>query len=175
MNIAYEAMMFAREAHKTQRRRYTNNLYADHLPEVAGIVATVDSDPEAIAVAWLHDCIEDQGASEGEIRERFGPRVAHGVLMLSDLETGNRAARKAGARARLALAEGWVQTIKVADLISNTGSIASTIRTLRASTVQKTFGTSTMASLPLQQRLPKSPSEATPRSQVSSSAPDSAF
>ena len=123
MNTAYEAMMFAREAHKTQRRRYSNNLYADHLAEVAGIVATVDPDPEAIAVAWLHDCIEDQGVSEGEIRERFGPRVAYGVLMLSDLETGNRAARKTASRERLALAEGWVQTIKVADLISNTGSI----------------------------------------------------
>jgi GTP diphosphokinase / guanosine-3',5'-bis(diphosphate) 3'-diphosphatase len=45
------------------------------------------------------------------------------VLMLSDLETGNRAARKTASRERLALAEGWVQTIKVADLISNTGSI----------------------------------------------------
>lgn len=53
MNTAYEAMLFAREAHKAQRRRYSNNLYADHLAEVAGIVATVDSDPEAIAVAWV--------------------------------------------------------------------------------------------------------------------------
>lgn len=42
MGIAYEAMLFAREAHKTQRRKYTNNPYAEHLAEVAGIVATVD-------------------------------------------------------------------------------------------------------------------------------------
>jgi guanosine-3',5'-bis(diphosphate) 3'-pyrophosphohydrolase len=36
---------------------------------------------------------------------------------------GNRAERKAASRARLAAAPGWVQTIKCADLISNTSSI----------------------------------------------------
>ncbi len=123
MNSAYDAMMFAREVHKDQRRKYTNNPYTDHLAEVAGIVATVTTDPVAIAVAWLHDSIEDQGVTEGEIRSRFGDRVAYGVVMLSDLETGNRAERKAASRARLAGAEPWVQTIKVADLISNTSSI----------------------------------------------------
>ena len=43
--------------------------------------------------------------------------------MLSDLETGNRAERKDASRKRLAGAEAWVQTIKCADLISNTSSI----------------------------------------------------
>ena len=33
---AYEAMMFAREAHKYQVRRYTGNPYVDHLAEVCG-------------------------------------------------------------------------------------------------------------------------------------------
>jgi hypothetical protein len=44
-------------------------------------------------------------------------------MQLSDLETGNRAERKAAGRVRLAAAPGWVQTIKCADLISNTSSI----------------------------------------------------
>ncbi len=43
--------------------------------------------------------------------------------MLSDMETGNRAQRKAASRIRLGNAPGWVQTIKCADLISNTSSI----------------------------------------------------
>jgi hypothetical protein len=52
MNTAYEAMLFARGAHKTQRSRYSNNLYADHLAEVAGIVATtVESDPSGSELA----------------------------------------------------------------------------------------------------------------------------
>ena len=33
--------MFAREVHKDQRRKYTNNPYFDHLAEVAGIVSAV--------------------------------------------------------------------------------------------------------------------------------------
>lgn len=123
MNIAYEAMLFARESHKEQRRKYTNKPYTDHLAEVAGIVATVDSRVETIATAWLHDCREDQGVTGEEIEHRFGMRVSVGVALLSDFEQGNRAERKAAGRERLASAPGWVQTIKVADLISNTASI----------------------------------------------------
>lgn len=127
MTLAYKAMMFAREVHKDQRRKYTNNPYADHLAEVAGIVATaVSRDVPAeviIAVAWLHDCVEDQSVTEEHLSAEFGFEVARGVLALSDMETGNRSARKAASRARLADAPGWVQTIKCADLISNTSSI----------------------------------------------------
>ena len=123
MSLAFEAMTFAREAHKDQRRKYTNNPYADHLAEVAGIVSTVDGSPESVAVAWLHDCREDQGVTGEEIEHRFGMRVAVGVALLSDFETGNRAQRKAAGRIRLGSAPGWVQSIKCADLISNTSSI----------------------------------------------------
>lgn len=128
MSIALKAMLFAREAHREQRRKYTNNPYTDHLAEVAGIVATVlpDSLPMReimISVAWLHDCIEDQNVTRAQLSRKFGGWVARGVFLLSDLEEGNRAQRKAASRARLAAAPGWVQTIKVADLISNTSSI----------------------------------------------------
>lgn len=128
MSLAYEAMMFAREVHKDQRRKYTNNSYIDHLAEVAGIVATVavesmQMQATMVATAWLHDCIEDQGVQHEDLAVRFGVDVMIGVVLLSDLETGNRAERKAASRARLAAAPGWVQTIKCADLISNTSSI----------------------------------------------------
>lgn len=129
MTLAYEAMAFAREAHAQHRRRYTGAPYADHLAEVAGIAMTVAwpvaQIPPAVIIAtcWLHDCMEDQGISHGTLVDRFGCQVADGVRWLSDLEQGNRAARKAASRARLAQAPHWVQTIKVADLISNTSSI----------------------------------------------------
>ena len=123
MSISIKAMQFARYAHKDQVRKYTGNPYADHLAEVAGIVATVDNSQTTIAVAWLHDCIEDQGVTSQQLIDQFGFMVALGVSVLSDLETGNRAERKAASRARLADAPGWIQTIKCADLISNTSSI----------------------------------------------------
>ncbi|WCM21437.1 HD domain-containing protein [Paraburkholderia bryophila] len=127
MSIAFKAMQFAREVHKDQRRKYTNNPYTDHLAEVAGIVATVfsyDIDPETmIAVSWLHDCIEDQGVTGQYLFDEFSSDVMNGVVWLSDIESGNRTQRKRLSRERLALSPGWVQTIKCADLISNTSSI----------------------------------------------------
>lgn len=128
MSIAFKAMQFAREVHAGQKRKYTGNPYTDHLAEVAGIVAATfagrhaELDP-VVAVAWLHDCMEDQGITREQLTAEFGLFVARGVWLLSDLETGNRAERKAASRARLAAAPGWVQTIKYADLISNTSSI----------------------------------------------------
>lgn len=123
---AYQAMMFAREVHAAQRRKYTNNPYTDHLAEVAGIVATVappDFADMMVSVAWLHDCMEDQGVQHASLLAVFGDVVADGVRWLSDFEEGNRAQRKAMSRDRLGNAPGWVQTIKCADLISNTSSI----------------------------------------------------
>lgn len=125
-NYAYGAMVFARQVHAEQVRKYSGNPYADHLAEVAGIVATVapfGSMALMTSVAWLHDCIEDQGVDPEFLRRQFSPEVAAGVLALSDLEVGNRKERKAASRERLSKADGWIQTIKVADLISNTSSI----------------------------------------------------
>lgn len=127
MSIAFDAMMFAREAHKDQRRRYTNNPYTDHLAEVAGIVSTVagytTQTEITIATAWLHDCVEDCGVTLDEIERLFGLPVAIGVSGLSDVEKGNRAERKRLSRERLSTCSYWIQNIKVADLISNTSSI----------------------------------------------------
>lgn len=121
-NLAFEAMQFARRVHAGQVRKYTGNPYVDHLAEVAGIVATVGPFC-AVAVAWLHDCMEGQGVTQAQLTDLFGPIVSEGVWWLSDLEKGNRAERKAASRERLSKAPGWVQTIKCADLISNTSSI----------------------------------------------------
>lgn len=132
MGIAYEAMIFARHVHRAQQRKYTGNPYFDHLAEVAGIVSTIASDAQddpfidsecMIAVAWLHDAIEDQGITAYDLARKFGLVVSAGVSALSDMEQGNRAERKAASRIRLAAAPGWVQSIKCADLISNTSSI----------------------------------------------------
>ena len=129
MSLAFEAMEFALDAHKDQVRKYTGEPYWVHLAEVAGIVSTIswrvpDANPGLlVAVAWLHDVVEDCGVGPYELTERFGGDVRDGVLLLSDMEEGNRAARKAAARERLARAPWWVQTIKVADLMSNTASI----------------------------------------------------
>lgn len=129
MSLAYQAMIYARHIHKDQVRKYTGNPYADHLAEVVGIAMSVgwhkpEIHPDAfMATCWLHDSVEDQGVQYDDLVRGYGEQVADAVLLLSDLETGNRASRKRQSCERLATAPGWVQTIKVSDLISNTSSI----------------------------------------------------
>ena len=128
-SLSFQAMEFARYAHRDHKRKYTGAPYVDHLAEVAGIATSVGwpgtsiSPDKFMAVCWLHDCVEDCGVTLEQIQSQFGIQVAFGVSGLSDVEVGNRAERKAASRARLADCPGWIQTIKVADLISNTSSI----------------------------------------------------
>lgn len=127
---AASPVAFAFHAHRDQKRKYTGEPYTGHLAEVAGLTAAVafrpafGGDPEtAITVAWLHDCVEDTDVTFEDLEARFGRAVREGVAWLSDLDKGNRATRKRLSRERLAKAPDWVQTIKVADIISNTSSI----------------------------------------------------
>ena len=128
-SLSFKAMSFAEIIHKDQKRKYTNEPYFKHLAEVVGIAMSVgwqhvEVTPDVfMATAWLHDSIEDQEVSFHELLTRFGINVANGVMALSDFEVGNRATRKKLSCERLAEAPGWIQTIKCADLISNTSSI----------------------------------------------------
>jgi len=128
--VSLEAMKFAKEVHQHQRRKYTGNPYFDHLAEVAGIAMSVgwhcvDVHPDKfMAVCWLHDCMEDREVNRDTLQELFGFDVALGVTCLSNqVEKGNRSTRIASYKDQLALSPGWVQTIKCADIISNTSSI----------------------------------------------------
>jgi len=128
-SLAYESMCFARETHKDQVRKYTGEPYFNHLAEVVAISQTVlygaveQYREKFIAVAWLHDVMEDCEVNLHQLNGMFKKDIADGVLILSDLETGNRAQRKEATRKRLSYAPGWIQTIKCADLISNATSI----------------------------------------------------
>jgi len=129
MNIVDKAYVFALAAHAAvgQRRKYTNEPYIVHPVEVAGILKKIPHTDDMLAAAYLHDTLEDTGVTYGDLNEVFGTTVADMVLWLTDVsrpEDGNRATRKALDRQHIAAAPGDVQTIKVADLMSNTRSIA---------------------------------------------------
>jgi len=120
-----QAIAFAAIAHAGQKRKYTGDPYIVHPLEVMSIVRTVEPDREDMAVAAvLHDVVEDTPVTLREIERRFGADIGFMVKELTDVAIeGNRAMRKAADRARLAAAPYEVQTIKVADLISNTSTI----------------------------------------------------
>lgn len=117
------AKQFAEKIHAKQVRRYTNEPYCNHLAEVASLTREFGGDETSQAAAWVHDSREDQGVTKAEIEHLLGREVADMVEALSDLEEGNRATRKALSRMRLSKASAEVQTIKIADIISNTRMI----------------------------------------------------
>lgn len=126
-DLLAKAIQFAVTAHGEQKRKYTGEPYVTHPLAVMRIVQGVPHTTEMLVAAVLHDVVEDTPVELVEIKEEFGPVVATYVDGLTDIsrpEDGNRATRKALDRAHTADQPAEVQTIKLADLIHNTASIA---------------------------------------------------
>ena len=125
-NLVDRALKFATIAHADQKRKYTGQPYIVHPIEVMEIVKTVDHDDAMLAAALLHDVVEDTDITLDVISDAFGEDVANLVDDLTDVskpEDGNRKTRKALDRAHSANASARAQTIKLADLISNSADI----------------------------------------------------
>ena len=128
MNTVERAKVFATAAHAAvgQTRKYTGEPYVVHPMEVASLVESVGGTEAMVAAALLHDVLEDTGVTVDVLEEQFGSEVADLVLWLTDVSKpndGNRSTRKALDRQHSAAAPAAAQTVKVADLISNTRSI----------------------------------------------------
>jgi len=124
MSLLDTAISFAALAHADQRRKYSGEPYICHPIEVMQTVRSVTHTEEMLIAAVLHDVIEDTPVTELEIGRRFGDDVLRLVVELTEpVIEGNRATRKAAEVERLASISGAAQTIKYADLISNTVSI----------------------------------------------------
>ena len=121
-----KAKMLAGKAHKGQMRKYSGMPYIVHPIEVATIVQSVDHTDEMIAAALLHDVVEDTEYTVADISKEVSPKVAELVEGLTDVskpEDGNRKTRKAMDKDHLAKQSAEVQTIKLADVISNSQDI----------------------------------------------------
>ncbi len=124
--LVARALAFAAEAHGSigQTRKYTGEPYINHPIEVMEIVRGVEHTDEMLAAALLHDTIEDTPVTRDDIAREFGEAVAVLVMELTDqCHEGNRTTRKAAEAARLATISPEGQTVKLADLISNSRSI----------------------------------------------------
>lgn len=129
MDLPERALAFAKAAHGAidQRRKYTNEPYIVHPMAVAELVRSVPHSEAMIAAAYLHDVVEDTPVSIEEVRAGFGAEVAELVGWLTDVSRpgdGNRAVRKAMDLRHTAKAPPEAKTIKLADLIDNTRTIA---------------------------------------------------
>jgi GTP pyrophosphokinase len=78
------AYIFAREAHKTQKR-YSGEPYINHVLRSAENLADFGADPETIAAGLLHDTVEDCGVTPETIEKEFSKNIAFLVIGVSKL------------------------------------------------------------------------------------------
>lgn len=129
MLIHERAELIATVAHGAtgQKRRYSGEDYIVHPRAVVALLVehAQDEHYDTLAAAWLHDVLEDTELDGRVILEFCSLDVFQAVVTLTNepLTYGNRKERKEADNKRLASAPGWVQTVKVADLIDNTRSI----------------------------------------------------
>ena len=127
------ALEFAARAHsgavtgRMQLRKYTADPYIVHPIEVAKILQRHGlGDETTLAIAFLHDVVEDCGVRLETVFDVFGHDVGEGVRFTTDISTkadGNRAIRKAKDLQHYASGDWRSQSVKVADLLSNTRTI----------------------------------------------------
>lgn len=72
-----DAALFAARAHSGQLRKDSGEPYANHLAEVAALVAAMaPGDFALLAAAWLHDVAEETAFTLGDIETLFGAEIA---------------------------------------------------------------------------------------------------
>lgn len=126
MIVKQRAYTLAKEAHAGQTRRYTGEDYVTHCYDVAARIEAVGMDELSVAGAVLHDVIEMTNVRFSQLQQQFGLELATLVCGTSEppLPAGTpRAERKAKAAAHYAEGCHRVQSIKVADMLSNCPSI----------------------------------------------------
>jgi (p)ppGpp synthase/HD superfamily hydrolase len=126
--LCSRAAKFAAEKHKYQKRNYTREPYFNHCVEVAVTLEWAGEDEETICAGLLHDTIEDTPTTFFELVDVFGVDIATLVSEVTDIapptEGMNRAQRKEIERNHLRAASPRGKSVKLADIMSNTVSIA---------------------------------------------------
>jgi guanosine-3',5'-bis(diphosphate) 3'-pyrophosphohydrolase len=130
---------FADRAHGKQTRRYSADRYIVHPVRVMEICRQHTNDLAILAAAILHDVLEDTDVKKDEMEEFLSEvmeatqaqRTLKFVVELTDVYVKknypewNRRKRKSREADRLEKVSSEAQTIKYADIIDNSGEIAS--------------------------------------------------
>ncbi|MBZ9761025.1 bifunctional (p)ppGpp synthetase/guanosine-3',5'-bis(diphosphate) 3'-pyrophosphohydrolase [Mesorhizobium sp. CA8] len=119
-----KAYVYAMQKHGHQKRA-SGDPYFSHPLEVAAILTDMHMDEATIAVALLHDTIEDTTATRAEIDELFGPemgKLVEGLTKLKKLDLVSKKAEQAENLRKLLLAiseDIRVLLVKLADRLHN--------------------------------------------------------
>ena len=123
-NSVRRAYYYAEQAHDGQKRR-SGEPYITHPLEVAGILADMHMDHQALMAALLHDVIEDTGIPKSALQRQFGETVAEivdGVSKLTHVEYEDKTLAQADNFQKMALAMARdirVILVKLADRLHN--------------------------------------------------------
>src|SRR6218665_3036040 len=123
-NLLNKAYVYAMQKHGTQKRA-SGDPYFNHPLEVASILTDLKLDDATIAVALLHDTIEDTDATRAEIDQLFGPEIGEivdGLTKIERLQLVTREEAQAENLRKLLLAisaDVRVLLVKLADRLHN--------------------------------------------------------
>jgi GTP pyrophosphokinase len=87
MSKIIEAMEFAIEAHKEQKREDGKD-FIEHPIAVYNILREITNDEEVLCAALLHDVLEDTPSSYWDIKKYFGKNVAELVMEVTKESDG---------------------------------------------------------------------------------------
>lgn len=110
------ARAIAHEAHEGQKDKSGRDYVTAHVADVARRVTTTgEYDPTAVAVAWLHDTIEDTPLTENDLRHMFPPPIVEAVAAITHYPHESR-----WDYYRRVKANPIALRVKLADIASNT-------------------------------------------------------
>ncbi|PIE70870.1 MAG: GTP pyrophosphokinase [Deltaproteobacteria bacterium] len=124
LDVIDRAYIFTARCHEGQVR-LSGEPYLSHPLAVAYILADMCLDVESVAAGLLHDVIEDTPTTEADIRDMFGPGIAHivsGVTKLEKIAVANSEIRQAESMRKMILAMAddlRVILVKLADRVHN--------------------------------------------------------
>ena len=127
MNRLLQAIAFAADKHRDQRRKDANaSPYINHPIALANVLANEGGvDDEAVLVAAiLHDTIEDTDTTADELRRLFGKRITGIVLEVTDDKALQKAERKRLQIEHAPHISRRAKLVKLADKICNLRDIA---------------------------------------------------
>lgn len=139
-----KAYVYAMQKHGKQKRA-SGDPYISHPLEVAAILTDMHMDESTIAVALLHDTIEDTSATRDEIDQLFGEDIGalvEGLTKIKKLDLVSKRAKQAENLRKLLLAisdDVRVLLVKLADRLHNMRTLEHVPEAKRARIAEETM------------------------------------
>ena len=128
--LTRDAIAFAQERHRYQRRAADGAPFLLHPLEVSSTLKRCDCPDYVVAAAVLHDVLEDTDAERSDLSARFGSHIAELVALVSDDPTiGDEELRKDDVRERVRRAGGYALAVYAADKVSKVRELRMLIAT----------------------------------------------